>query len=90
MCACLSRAQCLTPGRQVRHVGITGLPLAVFRRVLDQAPHGLVDVVRYAGSATMRCARIDAAVQVLSYCHYSLVDDTLASLLPYLQARRGS
>ena len=55
--------------------------------MLDQAPHGLVDVVRYAGLATTRRTRVDAAVQVLSYCHYSLVDDTLDALLPYLQAR---
>ena len=25
---------------------------------------------------------------VLSYCHYSLIDDTLAGLLPYFQERR--
>ena len=30
---------------KVRHVGITGLPLAVFRTVLDRVPPGLVDCV---------------------------------------------
>ncbi len=38
-------ARMQTAATQIRFVGITGLPLTVFRRVLDQAPLGLVDVV---------------------------------------------
>ncbi|MCX5658499.1 MAG: aldo/keto reductase, partial [Planctomycetota bacterium] len=30
---------------KVRHVGITGLPLKIFRNVLDQTPHGTVETV---------------------------------------------
>ena len=30
---------------QVRYIGITGLPLCVFKRVLDAAPAGAVDCV---------------------------------------------
>lgn len=50
----------------VRHVGITGLPLKVFKHVLDRVPPGSVETV-------------------LSYCHYSMLDTTLASMVPYLQ-----
>jgi hypothetical protein len=39
----------------VRHIGITGLPLAVFRHVLDNAPAGLVDVVCALSPAPSRC-----------------------------------
>lgn len=58
---------------KVRFVGITGLPLKVFRAVLDRTPQpppgaGAVDVV-------------------LSYCHLSLNDTSLRSLLPYLHGR---
>lgn len=48
----------------VRHIGITGLPLAVFRRALQ------------------RRVPLDT---VLSYCHATLFDDTLQTLLPALQ-----
>ncbi len=46
---------------KARAVGITGLPLSIFRR------------------AMARGARLDA---ILSYCHATLFDDTLSSLLP--------
>lgn len=52
----------------VRFVGITGLPLGVFKYILDRAPPGSVDVV-------------------LSYCHFSLNDDALGDLIPYLRAK---
>ena len=50
---------------KARFVGITGLPLAIFPRILDRA---------------------DAEV-ILSYCHYTLTDTSLDTLLPYLRAR---
>jgi L-galactose dehydrogenase len=50
---------------KVRYVGITGLPLKIFRYVIERAP---VD-------------------QILSYCRYSLLDDSLVSLLPFLSER---
>ena len=50
---------------KVRWIGITGLPLKIFRYVLDRAP-------------------VDA---ILSYCHYTLYDDSLKQLLPDLQRR---
>eukprot|EP00897_Mesotaenium_endlicherianum_P001748 jgi/Mesen1/1600/ME000134S00718 len=53
---------------KVRFVGITGLPLHVYKYVLDRAPPGAVDVV-------------------LSYCHNSLNDTSLADLLPYLKQK---
>ena len=53
---------------KVRFVGITGLPLKIFRDVLDRAPAGSVDCV-------------------LSYCHYTMLDDTLDGLIPYLQSK---
>ena len=53
--------------------------------MLDQAPRGLVDVVRCAPCSTqgMPLKRL----QVLSYCHLSLVDDTLHAMLPYFEVR---
>ena len=51
---------------KVRFVGVSGLPLLVFREVL---------------------ARTDVDV-ILSYCHYTLADTTLLSLIPELE-RRG-
>lgn len=51
---------------KIGHVGITGLPLKVFRDVLEKE---YVDVV-------------------LSYCHYSLNDQSLIELLPYLNTRK--
>lgn len=52
----------------VRHIGITGLPLKIFKYVIDRVPPGTVDVV-------------------LSYCHYSLNDQSMLDLLPYLKER---
>jgi L-galactose dehydrogenase len=50
---------------KARFIGITGLPLAIFPRVLDRAP---ADVI-------------------LSYCHYTLTDSSLDTLLPYLAGK---
>lgn len=51
---------------KARFVGITGLPLKIFRYVLARA-------------------EIDT---ILSYCHYTLQDTSLAELLPALQAKQ--
>lgn len=50
---------------KIRFTGISGLPLAVFRKVLSQKS-------------------VDA---LLSYCHYSLNDDSLVELLPDINER---
>jgi len=50
---------------KARYIGITGLPLKIFRYVLERAP---VDTI-------------------LSYCHYTLNDTTLAGLLPFLKEK---
>jgi L-galactose dehydrogenase len=50
---------------KARFIGITGYPLAIFPRVLDQI----------------------AVDTVLSYCHYTLNDSSLVTLLPYLQEK---
>ncbi|KAL4440572.1 hypothetical protein ABPG75_003573 [Micractinium tetrahymenae] len=52
----------------VRHIGITGLPLKIYKYVLDRVPAGTVDAA-------------------LSYCHYTLNDRSLETLLPYLQEK---
>ena len=51
---------------KARFVGVTGLPLKIFRVVLDRAE---VDTL-------------------LSYCHYSLNDTALESLLPFLKQKQ--
>lgn len=51
---------------KVRHVGITGLPLKIFRSVMDRAPDGAVETI-------------------LSFCHYTLNDTSLESLIPDLK-----
>ncbi len=51
---------------KARFLGFSGLPLAIYPRVLEQTD--LVDVV-------------------LSYCHYTIQDTSLDTLLPYLTAR---
>lgn len=51
---------------KARFLGFSGLPLAIYPRVLEQSD--LVDVV-------------------LSYCHYTIQDTSLDTLLPYLTAR---
>ncbi len=51
---------------KVRFVGITGLPLKIFRYVQERA-------------------EIDT---ILSYCHYTLQDTSLAELIPALQAKQ--
>jgi len=51
---------------KVRFVGITGLPLKVFRYVTDRA----------------------AVDTILSYCHYSLNDTSLETLIPGLQEKQ--
>eukprot|EP00889_Picochlorum_renovo_P001002 jgi/Picre1/28032/NNA_000993.t1 len=48
---------------KVRHIGITGLPLGIFKYVLDRVPEGTVDCI-------------------LSYCHYTLCDNTLDDMIP--------
>ena len=53
---------------KVKCVGISGLPLATLRQVVERAPPGTLDVV-------------------LSYCHYSLNDTSLTSLVPLLEER---
>jgi L-galactose dehydrogenase len=50
---------------KARFIGVTGLPLKIFRYVLERA-------------------ELDA---ILSYCHYSLNDDSLTTLLPFLKQR---
>jgi L-galactose dehydrogenase len=50
---------------KAKFVGITGLPLEVFRKVIDRV-------------------KVDT---ILSYCRYSLNDDALAGMLPYLKER---
>lgn len=49
---------------KVRFIGVTGLPLRIYRYVLDRTPLDLI----------------------LSYCHYTLFDRSLADLLPYLES----
>lgn len=51
---------------KARFVGITGLPLKIFRYVMERA-------------------EIDT---VLTYCHYTLQDTSLAELIPALQAKQ--
>ena len=48
----LPALQALKQQGKIGFVGITGLPLRVFRRVLDRAPPGLVDVVRPCAACT--------------------------------------
>ena len=57
--------QRLKQAGKVRAVGITGYPLAIFRRVLA-------------------VTEVDA---ILSYCHYTLADSTLADEVPWLTER---
>lgn len=52
---------------KIRFFGVSGLPLTVFERVLNQAD---LDVV-------------------LSYCHYSLNDTSLLSLIPLLEKKHA-
>jgi L-galactose dehydrogenase len=52
---------------KARFLGFSGLPLAIYPRIIEAAP-GLVDVI-------------------LSYCHHTLADTSLDTLLPYLHAR---
>lgn len=51
---------------KIRFLGITGLPLNIYRKVLDQTD---LDVM-------------------LSYCHYSLNDNSLKTLIPYLREKQ--
>eukprot|EP00192_Tetraselmis_astigmatica_P013108 CAMPEP_0117667070 /NCGR_PEP_ID=MMETSP0804-20121206/10749_1 /TAXON_ID=1074897 /ORGANISM="Tetraselmis astigmatica, Strain CCMP880" /LENGTH=327 /DNA_ID=CAMNT_0005474729 /DNA_START=171 /DNA_END=1154 /DNA_ORIENTATION=- len=51
-----------------RFIGITGLPLKIFKYVIDRVPPGTVDVV-------------------LSYCHYSLNDRSMADIIPYMKEK---
>jgi L-galactose dehydrogenase len=52
---------------KARFLGFSGLPLAIYPRIIGAAP-GLVDVI-------------------LSYCHHTLADTSLDTVLPYLHAR---
>lgn len=56
----------------MRHIGITGFPLKIFRGVLDRLEN-----------SPYRDFKIDT---VLSYCHYSLNNTTLANEIPYLKS----
>src|SRR5699024_5410941 len=51
---------------KIRFLGVTGLPLTIFNKVLD---------------------KVDLDV-ILSYCHYSLNDTSLLSLLPLLEEKQ--
>lgn len=51
---------------KIRHFGVSGLPLSIFERVLDQVD---LDII-------------------LSYCHYSLNDQSLLDILPLLEERK--
>jgi hypothetical protein len=89
--------QALKRAGRVGSVGITGLPLPVFRRVLDAAPPGLVDVVRTRATLTtcahsqqpavMLMGAAQMPTQVLSYGHLTLYDTSLQTWLPYFRAR---
>lgn len=51
---------------KVRFIGVTGLPLKIYKTVLEQTDLDLI----------------------LSYCHYSLNDNSLDTLIPYLQEKQ--
>ena len=51
---------------QVGHIGITGLPLENFVKVIDRVPPGTVETV-------------------LTFCHYTLQDDSLLDYLDYFK-----
>lgn len=51
---------------KIRFYGVTGLPLNIFRRVLDRVP-------------------LDT---ILTYCHYTLNDDSLMQWMTYLQSHQ--
>jgi L-galactose dehydrogenase len=53
---------------KIGHVGVTGLPLKVFKSILDRTEPGLVETI-------------------LSFCHYTLNDNSLESFLPYLKSK---
>ena len=48
------------------HACVEGLPLKIYKYVIERAPPNSVDVI-------------------LSYCHNSLNDQSLAELIPYLK-----
>lgn len=53
----------------VGHIGITGLPLEQFPKVIGSVPAGTVE-------------------SVLSFCHYTLQDDSLTEYIPYFEGNR--
>lgn len=57
--------QLLKEQGKIRYFGVSGLPLSIFKKVLDQTE---LDVI-------------------LSYCHYSLNDQSLLNILPLLEER---
>lgn len=68
---------------RVGAVGITGLPLPVFRKVLDAVPPGTVDVVRRAFFYSLARCNLDATkLNTLKYVAYSVVSAGVV-VLPY-------
>src|SRR5690625_245189 len=57
--------QLLKEQGKIRYFGVSGLPLSIFKRVLDQTD---LDVI-------------------LSYCHYSLNDQSLLDIVPLLEKK---
>lgn len=51
---------------KIRYFGVSGYPLSIFRKVLEQTDLDLI----------------------LSYCHYSLNDQTLLDLIPFLRGKK--
>jgi L-galactose dehydrogenase len=51
---------------KIKYIGISGLPLAIFRYILE---------------------RTDSVDMILSYCHYTMLDQTLKELLPLLEQK---
>lgn len=51
---------------KIRYFGVSGYPLSIFRKVLEQTDLDLI----------------------LSYCHYSLNDQTLLDLIPFLREKK--
>ena len=71
---------------KVRFVGFSGLPLAIYPRVLDQLPYRVSNSARNQNyPRVLDQAGVDA---VITYCHYALNDTSLSDIMPYLQEKQ--
>jgi len=72
---------------KVKFIGITGYPLSNFKTILELVHQRNKEIEAQEGDEESKRKKKIVIDTVLSYCHYSLNDSSLADWIPYFQQK---